>query len=311
MEKHPVHSAVVTGPTGAVGLALCKELLARGCTVYAVVRPGSPRAARLPVHENLKVVECDMTRAEQLPMLIPGADVLFHLAWGHTMGDGRNDMLAQNQNVRYTIEHARAAKALGCHTFVGTGSQAEYGRVEGLLKPDTPCFPENGYGMAKLCAGQMTRVECEKLGLRHIWVRILSVYGPGDNENAMVPSLIRSLLKGEKPALTKGEQLWDYLYSADAAKALIALAESGKSGSIYPLGSGKAAPLYSYVEAVKQGIDPSLPLGFGERPYASRQVMHLQADISALAADTGYTPATEFAVGIAETIRWYKENGAL
>lgn len=308
---YPIQSAVVTGPTGAVGLALCKELLACGCTVYAVVRPGSPRVSRLPAHENLHVVRCDMTQAADLPRLIPNADVLFHLAWGHTMGDGRNDMLAQNENVRYTIEHAQAAKALGCHTFVGAGSQAEYGRVEGLLRPETPCFPENGYGMAKLCAGQMTRIECRKMGLRHIWVRILSVYGPGDNESAMVPSLIRSLLRGEKPATTKGEQLWDYLYSGDAAKALVKLAEMGRDGCVYPLGSGSAVPLRRYVEQVRDTIDPALSVGFGERAYAPNQVMHLQADTAPLAADTGYMPGTSFEEGIARTIAWFKENGAL
>ena len=40
--------AVVTGPTGAIGVALCRRLLAEGLTVYAVCRPGSPRAAALP-----------------------------------------------------------------------------------------------------------------------------------------------------------------------------------------------------------------------------------------------------------------------
>lgn len=304
-----LQSAVITGPTGAVGLALCRELLHRGWQVYAVCRPGSARAGRLPQHPNLHKIDCDMSQAAMLPGLIPaGADAMFHLAWGHTMGEGRNDMLAQNENIRYTIEHIRAAAKLGCRVFVGAGSQAEYGRVEGLLQPGTPCFPENGYGMAKLCAGQMTRVEAEKLGMRHIWVRILSVYGPGDNENAMVPSLIRALLKGECPALTAGEQLWDYLYSADAAKALAELAEKGRSGGVYPLGSGRAVPLKEYVETLRDLICPGQPLGFGQRPYAPRQVMHLQADVSALRQDTGYAPATPFAEGAAQTIAWYREN---
>lgn len=304
-----LQSAVITGPTGAVGLALCRELLARGWQVYAVCRPGTARAARLPQHENLHRIDCDMSDAARLPECIPaGADAMFHLAWGHTMGDGRNDMLAQNENVRYTIEHIRAAARLGCKVFVGAGSQAEYGRVEGMLRPETPCFPENGYGMAKLCAGQMTRVEAEKLGLRHIWVRILSVYGPGDNENAMVPGLIRTLLRGECPALTAGEQLWDYLYSEDAAKALAELALHGQSGKVYPLGSGRAVPLKEYVQTLRDLIDPALPLGLGQRAYAPRQVMHLQADISALQQDTGYAPDTPFAAGAAKTIDWYRNE---
>ncbi len=59
--------------------------------------------------------------------------------------------------------------------FIGAGSQAEYGRVEGKLNSQVPAFPENGYGMAKLCAGQMTRIQCESWE-SDIWTRILSVY---------------------------------------------------------------------------------------------------------------------------------------
>ena len=65
-------------------------------------------------------------------------------------------MELQNNNVKYALQAVKAAKELGCTRFVGAGSQAEYGRVEGTLTPDTPAFPENGYGIAKLCAGQMT-----------------------------------------------------------------------------------------------------------------------------------------------------------
>lgn len=85
------------------------------------------------------------------------ADAFFHLAWAHTIGAGRNDMPAQIENIRYTIDAVRTAAAMGCRVFVGTGSQAEYGRVDGVLRADTPTNPENGYGMAKLCAGQMSR----------------------------------------------------------------------------------------------------------------------------------------------------------
>ena len=78
---------------------------------------------------------------------------------------GRNDMITQVKNIQYTLDAVHVARMSGCKVFIGTGSQAEYGRVDTALKPDTPCFPENGYGMAKLCAGQMSRVECEKMGI--------------------------------------------------------------------------------------------------------------------------------------------------
>lgn len=302
MINRSIASAVITGPTGAIGIALCNELAKHDILVYAVCRPHSSRAGALPSHRNIIQVECDVSKLEKLQALIPHADVFFHFAWAHTIGPGRNDMSAQIQNIQYTIDAVQAAKALGCQLFIGAGSQAEYGRVEGILKPDTPCFPENGYGMAKLCAGQMSRAECQKAGLHHIWVRILSVYGPGDSPNTMISSVIRQLLCGERPSLTEGIQQWDYLYSGDAALAFRLLAQHGADGSVYPLGGGKAWPLRQYVELLRDAISPDLPLNFGAIPYQPLQVMHLQADISQLTADTGFKPRVSFQEGIRLTI---------
>lgn len=303
MIKRDIKSAVITGPTGAIGSALCRELSENDILVYAVCRPGSHRAGAIPIHRNIRRIECDVEQLKDLPNLVPGgADAFFHFAWAHTIGPGRNDMPAQIRNIRYTLDAVQAAKALNCQVFIGAGSQAEYGRVEGLLKSDTPSFPENGYGMAKLCAGQMSRVECQKLGMDHVWARILSIYGPGDSEKTMISSVITQLLEGEKPALTAGIQQWDYLYSQDAAKAFRLMALHGKNEMVYPLGSGNARALREYIEIIRDNIDPELPLGFGEIPYGAYQVMHLQADISALQKDTGFAPETSFETGIKYTI---------
>lgn len=303
-----LHTAVVTGPTGAVGVALCEALLAQGCTVYAVCRPGSPRAAALPA--GVKTVFCALEALEGLPARLPGvrADAFFHLAWAGTAGPARNELPAQIANVRCTVAAVRAAAALGCGVFVGAGSQAEYGRCSAPLRPDTPPFPENGYGMAKLCAGQMSRLEAQRLGLAHVWPRILSVYGPHDGEQAMIPTVIRALLAGRRPPLTNGEQMWDYLYAADAGEALCLLARRGRDGAVYPLGSGRARPLREYILALRDAIDPALPLGFGEVPYGEKQVLFLQADITALQADTGFAPRTPFAAGIRRTVDWIRKE---
>ena len=306
MKKRKIKTAVITGPTGAIGKALCLELAKNGIHVMAVCRPSSPRLAAIPKHPLIETVQCDMQELSRLPELIPHADAFYHFAWAHTTGVGRNDMSAQIENIRYTLEAVRVAHALGCQVFIGAGSQAEYGRVEGVLKPDTPCFPENGYGIAKLCAGQMSRIECKKLGIDHIWVRILSVYGPSDSDVTMISGVIRALLCGQKPSLTAGAQLWDYLYAEDAALAFHLIAEQGIGGKVYPLGGGIARPLREYVEEIRDAIDPALPLGFGEIPYSPRQVMHLEADISTLQADTGFAPTTAFKDGIRTTIEYQK-----
>lgn len=305
-----IQTAVVTGPTGAIGIALCEKLLRENVTVYAVCRPGSSRIKDLPKAAALHVVECDAKELATLPQKMEGVsvDAFFHFAWAHTIGQGRNDMPAQIENIQSTIDAVRAAKALGCRVFLGAGSQAEYGRVEGLLKSDTPAFPENGYGMAKLCAGQMSRVEAKALDIDHVWVRILSVYGPHDGPMTMISGTIRKLLAGERPALTAGIQRWDYLYAGDAADAFYLAACHGRNGAVYPLGSGQAMPLKDYIIQMRDAIDPALPLGLGEVPYGPLQVMHLQADISALQADTGFVPKTPFAEGIRRTMDWVKRE---
>lgn len=309
--QRTIRTAVVTGPTGAIGHALCEKLLAEGCTVYAVSHPGGRRTDTLPRDGRLHLVLCDAADYSALADRIPEkADAFFHLAWAHTTGAGRNDLPAQIENIAHTVAAVRAAAQLQCTVFVGAGSQAEYGRVEGLLRPDTPPHPENGYGMAKLCAGQMSRLECERLGLDHVWPRVLSVYGPYDGPNSMIPSVIRTLLAGGCPALTEGVQRWDYLYAGDAAEAFWRMAVAGKNGAVYPLGSGIARPLCDYLETLRDAIDPGLVLGLGQLPYGPRQVMHLQADLSALRQDTGFVPQTTFADGIRKTIEWIRNEQA-
>lgn len=300
---------VISGATGAIGTALIQKCIEKDIHVLVLCRADSKRRDRIPNHPLVTVLDCDlsdMKRLTDLPQT--DYDVFYHFAWASTIGEGRNDMYLQNKNIEYTLDAVHLAHRLGCSAFIGAGSQAEYGRFEGKLDANVPAFPENGYGMAKLCAGQMSRQECHKLGMRHIWTRILSVYGPNDGEKTMIISSIRQLLRGEKPSFTKGEQQWDYLYSSDAARAMLLLGEKGIDGKIYCIGSGKAKPLIDYIYQMRDAIDPSLALGIGDVPYGKNQVMHLCADISELQADTGFIPETGFQEGIQNTVEWVRKT---
>lgn len=302
---------VITGATGAVGTALIAEGIRQNVEMLVICRKASKRRQQIPDHPLVKVLELNMEEYEtyQPPEGEMPYDVFYHFAWGGTTGDGRNDCEIQEKNIRYALDAAALAKRFGCSAFVGAGSQAEYGRVEGNLNSQTPAFPENGYGMAKLCAGQMTRLYCRQAGMRHVWTRILSIYGPGDGAGSMVMSAIHRLLAGETPAFTKGEQQWDYLYSGDAAKALLLLGEKGHDGGVYCLGSGKARPLADYIGMIRDAIDPRLLVALGAVPYAPGQVMYLCADIAKLKEDTGFAPEVSFEEGIKKTIMWVKEHG--
>ncbi|MBR2659939.1 MAG: NAD(P)-dependent oxidoreductase [Clostridia bacterium] len=303
-----INSAVVNGSLGTIGIALVKQLLTRGVRVYAVAWP--PEDARLNrIPEGAQVILCDMRESVRLKELIPEpVDAFFHLAWMGPIGEGREDMLLQTENIRCAVEANETAKALGAQVFVGVGSQAEYGRIEGDVTADAPCFPVSGYGMAKLCAGQMTRSVSRRLGMRHVWARILSVFGAYDGPLTVISCILDKLLKGEKPALTAGGQLWDYIYADDAADALICMAENGRDGAVYPVGSGQCRPLREYFEILRDAVDPALPLGLGELPYPPGQVMRLRADIGPLAADTGFEPKVSFEEAADIVVKAYRER---
>ena len=185
-----------------------------------------------------------------------------------------------------------------CNVFVGTGSQAEYGIVDKPLTPTTPCFPKNGYGIAKHAAGLLANLHCKQLNIRFNWVRILSVYGKNDGSHTLISYLIEELSNNRKPALTPCEQQWDYLHSDDAGRALWQIGTDGTDGKTYVLGSGQGRLLRNYVEEIYRQTHASCGLEFGEKSYYPHQPMYLVADISELTKDTGWIPEISFGEGI-------------
>ena len=302
-------SAIITGATGAIGTALLQELISQNVEVLVLCRKNSDRNSRIPEHPLIKKCFCDLDGLEKLENTSGHSyDVFYHFAWSGTIGEARNDMYLQTRNVKHAIDAVEVAKRFGCHTFVGAGSQAEYGRVEGMLRPDTPTFPEMGYGIAKLCGGLMTREHAHELGLKHIWVRILSVYGPNDGAKTMIMTVLNDIQHRQVPKCTKGEQKWDYLYSKDAARAFYLLGDKGKDGKTYVLGSGNVNPLSDYINIVCELASEDIKANLGAIPYSPKQVMYLGADISELQKDTGFSPRYTFEEGMRETIHWFEEQ---
>lgn len=315
-----MNRVIIMGATGTIGMALIEYLSQKNVQVIAVVRENSSKKSNITESNNIVMVECTLADMLELPHRVKEAvrlknwaenqsiDVFYHFAWEGTFGDSRNDTYLQNRNVKYALDAVDAAAELGCGMFIGAGSQAEYGRYEGTLNATVPPFPENAYGMGKLCAGQMTRIRCRQKGIKHVWTRILSVYGPYDRNETLVMSVIQKMLDGKKPSCTRGEQMWDYLFSKDAAKMMYLLGNYGVSGKIYCLGSGEMKPLKEYINIIRNIIGSDIEIGFGDIEYSPGQVMYLCADIQELIADTGYVSEYTFEQGIRETISWLKKN---
>ncbi len=301
---------VVTGATGALGTALIRNLIAQGIEVYAVCRPKSPRIDNLPQLSGMYIVERNLADIAHLSNDIgKPCEGFYHLAWAGTGSRANRFALPlQVQNIGYALDAVEAAHSLGAEFFVGAGSQAEYGLHDEILTPETATHPISGYGIAKLAAGDMTRLAAHSHGMRHIWPRILSIYGENDGENTLISFVIRSLLMRKRPQLTAGEQIWDYLSAKDAAEALYRMGMCGRDGAVYPLGSGKTRCLREFIQVICNKIDPDTEIGWGERSYLKDQVMHLEADISQLTEDTGWMPRIEFEEGIEEAIENIKRK---
>lgn len=292
----------ITGATGPLGLALVDYYLARGVAVTAIVHPGSARISYLPTQAGLGVVFCDLASLGTLGALLPtDHDAFFHLGWSDTENHAtRNDPVRHANNILYTLEAVKLTKALGCSVFVGAGSHIEKAGVA----PDCHTEREESYGIAKYAAGRLSAMLCEQMYLRYCWGRVLSIYGPGERETTALMYCIGTLLKGEKPSFTAGEQLWDYLYAVDCARAFALMAEKGRHGAVYDVGSGTLRPLKEYFALTRDAINPALPLGLGEKPYLPGQPMRMCFDVNPLRTDTGFSPKTTFEEGIRETIKW-------
>ncbi len=298
---------IVTGATGMVGASMIEQMAADNIQVTAIIRPNSKKRKNLIEHPNVKVVECDINQLLSLKeSLDKDYDTFYHFAWDGTYGESRNDAVLQEQNVRNTLEAVELAHSSGCKVFVGAGSQAEFGFVEGELSDKVPKNPVTGYGIAKYTAGKLSAVMCERLGMRQSWGRIVSTYGPRDNSYTMVMSSIIGMLNGERMSFTKGEQVWDYVYGEDCSRAFYLIGKYGRHGKAYTIGSGKSRLLKEYIAAIRDVVNPELEIGLGERDYYPNQVMQLTADISELTADTGFLPEIDFEEGIRRTAEWYK-----
>lgn len=309
---------IITGATGFLGKALCRELTEHGHEVTAVVRPESAEKAKelavsrvieLPLEELETLTGQEDTRESEnpdsveLPKKRHGEplkkyDVFCHLAWNGSGGESRNDYGIQLENLRYMEKALRAAKSCGCTKFIGAGSQAEYGVVHGQAAEDTTVpNPFMMYGAAKLACLHMGRVLAEQLGITFVWPRIYSVYGPRKNDPTLLGYVAQSLREGKTPELSACENMWDFMYITDFTRAMRLLAESPEAEGIYHVASGDARKLKEFVELERDLVRPGAELNFGARKADEKRTFWLEPDVSRI-EKLGFQCEVPFAQGI-------------
>ena len=302
---------LVTGASGHLGSYLTERLVKEGAQVFVLVRPQSDLWRLSGVLDRVNVLRADLSDISSVAPLINQAkpDAVFHLAWVGVTSAFKNSPEQITRNVTGSLELFEIVQSAGCKLWVGVGSQAGYGPHDSVLTEETPVRPLTAYGTAKLCVGLLTKNLCELSGMRYVWLRLLATYGPKDDERHLLPATIHKLLARERPSLTLGEQVWDYLYVEDAAEAIYRAAVSEEADGVFNLGSGESQSIRSVIERLRDLIDPALPLGFGEIPYPADQLMHLETSIDRLRSATKWTPQVDLDEGLHRTIDWHKSQG--
>jgi len=300
----------LTGATGFIGSHLARELIERRHQVTALVRPGANLDRLSGCESQLRVIEGSLDDLNHFKSALRGQkfDAAIHLAWSGVTAEHRNDFDQLTGNVTRSLELWKLLQSMGCGTWLSVGSQAEYGLHRGIINENLQPQPVTAYGTAKLALCLLTERLCAMAGMRFVWMRLFSTYGPGDDDRHMVPSVINSLLQGKRYPLTAGEQLWDFLYIGDVVAAMISALETPSANGVFNVASGKPGRLCDFMKMVRDRIDPSLPLAIGELPYRPDQVMHLEGDISRLRAATNWSPQIDWDEGIRRTIEWHKHK---
>lgn len=298
--------AVVTGGTGFIGSWLVEELVKHQIKVIMLVRPNSS----ISTWENVDLVQLiqyDSKECEALKNNRSQIDVFFHLAWGGVSSVDKNDCALQMENIEFSIKMLEYASDIGAKKFIGTGTVAEYAFCEDVMDVNARQTPNDMYGAAKTAAHYLLETRARILKMPFIWAVIPSTYGEGRKDNNILTYTICSLLREEIPEYGYLTQMWDFLYVGEVARALYLIGELGKTEKTYGIGSGIYKPLRTYVEEIRNIINPNLEIGIGKKPEMSERAFSSCVNIEELIKDTGFFPSYPFEKYIKQTIQYYSK----
>lgn len=308
--------AIVTGATGFIGKYLVRELVNQNVEVIAVVRKGTKNLAS--IHDlPIRIVECNIADYYTIADIIADRDVdaVFHIAWqGVSDKDARSESI-QMQNLQSTLDLIEAMHMMKIGTFVGCGSMHE---AEALVEMGEDKVITNlgyMYKAAKTAAHWMGKAKAGTYGIRFFWP-LINTYGEEERSARLVNTVIRKVLRGESPALSAGNQYYDFVHVSDVARALILIAECGIDGTNYMIGSGEAKPLKEFLKIVGEVANElhdgeTVPLGFGEITSNVISLPLSTFDVTKLYQDTGFKPLVTFEEGINRTAKWIKADEGL
>jgi len=279
---------LLTGATGFIGSHVARELLRRAHEVHASVRPSSDRRRIRDLEGRLIVHEGSLENVPVEP------DLAIHLAWYAVPGK----YLEAPEN-RDCLEASRRllSRLRGRAVFAGTCF--EFDTRLGTLREDSPTLPATLYAR---CKDELRREVVARPNSS--WVRFFYQYGPWEDERRLVPSVIRSVLRGEPAPVSPGEQRRDFLHVEDVASAVCAVAESRLEGAVN-IGSGRAPAVREIVTRIGDLAGRPDLIRLGAVSYYPGEPMLIMADNARLRS-TGWAPRYDLDGGLRHTLEWWR-----
>lgn len=289
----------ITGATGFLGYHFTKEAINEGHEVLCLKRPTSLSLFEPEIEDRVKWVNNDNNLEENVRQFQP--DILFHSAWGGVRGSDRNNREVQEDNIQLS---KYLFNLFTYRQIIAIGSQAEYGYYTGPISEKCILKPENEYAKAKINTCQELKRISEASGTEWQWIRIFTVFGE-KQKGGLISYAARLFTNGCKEfQTTQGEQIYNYLYSADFAKAICKVIGSNGNSGIYNLAQSSIDDYSNrqILERIKLITHSNINIEYGVIPYPENQVMKMTADISKFQSIFGQIPRTEFNVALVNTI---------
>lgn len=296
----------VTGATGFIGAHLVRLVLADGCEVSCLSRPGSNRQALGGEESQVTWVDGALESARDLGPALRDLqpELCLHFAWYAIP----NQHLTADENLtclQGSMDLLRVLDAAGCRRIVTAGTCYEQDLACGYIGEDTPVKPAHLYAASKQALFLMTDQYQRSRGHSSAHARLFPIYGPGDDTQRLIPHVIRCLLRGEPCEMSSGEQLRDFLHVEDAAAALWAIAKSDAEGT-FSVGSGTPVSIADTARLIAALLGRPELLRLGARSTRPGEVEFFCADTGRLRRETSWSPRYTLESGLKQTIDWWK-----
>lgn len=331
-------NVLVTGGAGFIGSALVRQLVAQGKhrvlnldkLTYASTLTSLDSIADQP---NYEFVRGDITDAVAVGAVLRrfDPDVVVHLAAESHVDrsiDGPGEFIQTNVVGTFTLlqaalEHWRALPEprRSAFRFHHVSTDEVYGSLgaEGLFTEETPYDPRSPYSASKAGSDHLVSAWHHTYGLPTLITNCSNNYGPYHFPEKLIPLVTLKALEGAPlPVYGKGENVRDWLFVEDHARALQTVFERGKPGETYNVGGNAERRNIDVVQRICEILDRLRPRADG-KSYAEQisfvtdrpgHDLRYAIDASKLKRELGWEPRETFETGLEKTVAWYLANEA-